>query len=94
MANKKIPQDIIELEHYFSKYFDAHIAPLADKAVKDADAAFLKEYDQMVNSRGALGALTLSGPMASASLARSQSLDTYQYYWSNIPSACDQSQML
>ena len=84
MANKKIPQDIIELEHYFSKYFDAHIAPLADKAVKDADAAFLKEYDQMVNSRGALGALTLSGPMASASLARSQSLDTYQYYWSNI----------
>mgnify|MGYP006873023164 CR=1 FL=1 len=57
MANKKTPQDIIELEHYFSKYFDAHIAPLADKAVKDADAAFLKEYDQMVNSRGALGAL-------------------------------------
>lgn len=84
MANKKIPQDIIELEHYFSKYFDAHIAPLADKAVKDADAAFLKEYDQMVNSRGALGALTLSGPMASASLARSQNLDSYQYYWSNI----------
>ena len=84
MANKKIPQDIIELEHYFSKYFDAHIAPLADKAVKDADATFLKEYDQMVNSRGALGALTLSGPMASASLARSQNLDSYQYYWSNI----------
>ena len=84
MANKKIPQDIIELEHYFSKYFDAHIAPLADKAVKDADAAFLKEYDQMVNSRGALGALTLSGPMASASLARSQNLDSYQFYWSNI----------
>ena len=84
MANKKIPQDIIELEHYFSKYFDAHIAPLADKAVKDADAAFLNEYDQMVNSRGALGALTLSGPMASASLARSQNLDSYQYYWSNI----------
>ena len=84
MANKKIPQDIIELEHYFSKYFDAHIAPLADKAVKDADAAFMKEYDQMVNSRGALGALTLSGPMASASLARSQNLDSYQYYWSNI----------
>ena len=84
MANKKIPQDIIELEHYFSKYFDAHIAPLADKAVKDADAAFLKEYDQMINSRGALGALTLSGPMASASLARSQNLDSYQYYWSNI----------
>ena len=84
MTNKKIPQDIIELEHYFSKYFDAHIAPLADKAVKDADAAFLKEYDQMVNSRGALGALTLSGPMASASLARSQNLDSYQYYWSNI----------
>ena len=84
MANKKIPQDIIELEHYFSKYFDAHIAPLADKAVKDADAAFLKEYDQMVNSRGALGALTLSGPMVSASLARSQNLDSYQYYWSNI----------
>ena len=84
MANKKIPQDIIELEHYFSKYFDAHIAPLADKAVKDADAAFLKEYDQMVNSRGALGALTLSGPMTSASLARSQNLDSYQYYWSNI----------
>ncbi len=84
MANKKIPQDIIELEHYFSKYFDAHIAPLADKAVKDADATFLKEYDQMVNSRGALGALTLSGPMASASLARSQSLDSYRYYWSNI----------
>ena len=84
MANKKIPQDIIELEHYFSKYFDAHIAPLADKAVKDADAAFLKEYDQMVNSRGALGALTLSGLMPSASLARSQNLDSYQYYWSNI----------
>ena len=84
MANKKIPQDIIELEHYFSKYFDAHIAPLADKAVKDADAAFLKEYDQMVNSRGALGALTLSGPLASASLARSQNLDSYQFYWSNI----------
>ena len=84
MANKKIPQDIIELEHYFSKYFDAYIAPLADKAVKDADATFLKEYDQMVNSRGALGALTLSGPMASASLARSQNLDSYQYYWSNI----------
>ena len=84
MANKKIPQDIIELEHYFSKYFDAYIAPLADKAVKEADAAFLKEYDQMVNSRGALGALTLSGPMASASLARSQNLDSYQYYWSNI----------
>ena len=84
MSNKKVPQDFIELEHYFSKYFDAHIAPLADKAVKDADAAFLKEYDQMVNSRGALGALTLSGPMTSASLARSQNLDSYQYYWSNI----------
>ena len=84
MSNNKVPQDFIELEHYFSKYFDAHIAPLADKAVKDADAAFLKEYDQMVNSRGALGALTLSGPMTSASLARSQNLDSYQYYWSNI----------
>ena len=84
MANKKIPQDIIELEHYFSKYFDAHIAPLADKAVKDADAAFLKEYGQMVNNAGVLGALTLSGPMASASLARAQNLDSYQYYWSNI----------
>ena len=44
MTNKKVPQDFIELEHYFSKYFDAHIAPLADKAVKDADASYLKEY--------------------------------------------------
>ena len=84
MANKKIPQDIIELEHYFSKYFDAHIAPLADKAVKDADAAYLKEYDQLVKDSGTFGGLTIAGPRAAASLARSQSLDTYQYYWSNI----------
>ena len=84
MANKKTPQDIIELEHYFSKYFDAHIAPLADKAVKDADAAYLKEYDQLIKDSGAFGGLTMAGPRAAASLARSQSLDSYQYYWSNI----------
>ena len=84
MVNKKVPQDIIELEHYFSRYFDAHIAPLADKAVKDADEAYLKEYQQMVGDSGALGALTFSGPMAGAALARSQSLDSYKYYWSNI----------
>ena len=84
MANKKVPQDIIELEHYFSRYFDAHIAPLADKAVKDADAAYLKEYQQMVGNSGALGATTFSGPMAGAAFARSQCLDSYKYYWSNI----------
>lgn len=84
MSIKKVPQDIIELEHYFSRYFDAYIAPVADKAVKDADAAYLKEYQQMVNDRGVLGGLTLSGPAAAASLARSQSLDSYQYYWSIV----------
>ena len=84
MANKKVPQDIIELEHYFSRYFDAHIAPLADKAVKDADAAYLKEYQQMVGNSGALGAATFSGPMAGSAFARSQCLDSYKYYWSNI----------
>ena len=84
MANKKIPQDIIELEHYFSKYFDAHIAPLADKAVKDADAAYLKEYQQMVNDSGVFSSLIVTGPGAAATMARSQSLDSYQYYWSNI----------
>lgn len=84
MANKKVPQDIIELEHYFSRYFDAHIAPLADKAVKDADAAYLKEYQQMVGNSGALGAVTYSGPMAGSAFARSQCLDSYKYYWSNI----------
>jgi hypothetical protein len=84
MANKKVPQDIIELEHYFSRYFDAHIAPLADKAVKDADAAYLKEYQQMVGNSGALGATTFSGPMAGSAFARSQCLDSYKYYWSNI----------
>ena len=87
MSNKKIPQDIIELEHYFSKYFDAHIAPLADKAVKDADAAYLKEYQQMVNDSGVFSSLTVSGPGAAATMARSQSLDSYQYYWSNIQKA-------
>ena len=84
MANKKVPQDIIELEHYFSRYFDAHIAPLADKAVKDADAAYLKEYQQMVGNSGALGATTFSGSMAGSAFARSQCLDSYKYYWSNI----------
>ena len=84
MANKKVPQDIIELEHYFSRYFDTHIAPLADKAVKDADAAYLKEYQQMVGNSGALGATTFSGPMAGSAFARSQCLDSYKYYWSNI----------
>lgn len=62
MSNKKVPQDIIELEHYFNKYFDAHIAPLADKAVKDADAAYLKEYQQMVNDSGVFSSLTVTGP--------------------------------
>lgn len=61
MSNKKVPQDIIELEHYFNKYFDAHIAPLADKAVKDADAAYLKEYQQMVNDSGVFSSLTVTG---------------------------------
>ena len=84
MSNKKVPQDIIELEHYFNKYFDAHIAPLADKAVKDADAAYLKEYQQMVNDSGVFSSLTVTGPGAAATMARSQSLDSYQYYWSNI----------
>lgn len=59
MSNKKVPQDFIELEHYFSKYFDAHIAPLADKAVKDADASYLKEYGSLVSDSGLLGAVTL-----------------------------------
>lgn len=84
MSNKKVPQDFIELEHYFSKYFDAHIAPLADKAVKDADATYLKEYGSLVSDSGLLGAVTLSGPRAAAAVAKSQSLDSYQNYWSNI----------
>ena len=84
MSNKKVPQDFIELEHYFSKYFDAHIAPLADKAVKDADASYLKEYGSLVSDSGLLGAVTLSGPRAAAAVAKSQSLDSYQDYWSNI----------
>lgn len=84
MSNKKVPQDFIELEHYFSKYFDAHIAPLADKAVKDADASYLKEYGSLVSDSGLLGAVTLSGPRATAAVAKSQSLDSYQNYWSNI----------
>jgi len=84
MSNKKVPQDFIELEHYFSKYFDAHIAPLADKAVKDADASYLKEYGSLVSDSGLLGAVTLSGPRAAAAVAKSQSLDSYQNYWSNI----------
>lgn len=84
MSNKKVPQDFIELEHYFSKYFDANIAPLADKAVKDADASYLKEYGSLVSDSGLLGAVTLSGPRAAAAVAKSQSLDSYQNYWSNI----------
>ena len=84
MSNKKVPQDFIELEHYFSKYFDAHIAPLADKAVKDADASYLKEYGSLVSDSGLLGAVTLSGPRAAEAVAKSQSLDSYQNYWSNI----------
>ena len=84
MSNKKVPQDFIELEHYFRKYFDAHIAPLADKAVKDADASYLKEYGSLVSDSGLLGAVTLSGPRAAAAVAKSQSLDSYQNYWSNI----------
>lgn len=84
MSNKKVPQDFIELEHYFSKYFDAHIAPLADKAVKDADASYLKEYGSLVSDSGLLGAVTLPGPRAAAAVAKSQSLDSYQNYWSNI----------
>ena len=84
MSNNKVPQDFIELEHYFSKYFDAHIAPLADKAVKDADASYLKEYGSLVSDSGLLGAVTLSGPRAAAAVAKSQSLDSYQNYWSNI----------
>ena len=84
MSNKKVPQDFIELEHYFSKYFEVHIAPLADKAVKDADASYLKEYGSLVSDSGLLGAVTLSGPRAAAAVAKSQSLDSYQNYWSNI----------
>ena len=48
MANKNGQQNIAELEYFFGKYFDAHIAPIADKAVKNADASFLKEYDKMI----------------------------------------------
>ena len=84
MANKNGQQNIAELEYFFGKYFDAHIAPIADKAVKDADAAYLKEYQQMVGNSGALGATTFSGPMAGSAFARSQCLDSYRYYWSNI----------
>lgn len=84
MSNKKVPQKFVELEHYFGKYFDAHIAPLADKAVKDADASYLKEYGSLVSDSGLLGAVTLSGPRAAAAVAKSQSLDSYQNYWSNI----------
>lgn len=54
MANKNGQQNIAELEYFFGKYFDAHIAPIADKAVKDADASFLKEYDKMIKDSGTL----------------------------------------
>ena len=44
MASNKASQNITELEYYYQKYFDPHIAPLADKAVQAADAAVVKEF--------------------------------------------------
>ena len=35
MTNKKERQEIAQLEYFFGKYFDAHIAPVADKAVTE-----------------------------------------------------------
>ena len=84
MANKNGQQNIAELEYFFGKYFDAHIAPIADKAVKDADASFLKEYDKMIKDSGTLGAVNFGGTMSSATLGRMQTLDSYRSYWSNI----------
>ena len=57
MASNKASQNITELEYYYHKYFDTHIAPLADKAVKAADAAFVKEFGEMVDSNGLLSEL-------------------------------------
>ena len=84
MTNKKERQEIAQLEYFFGKYFDAHIAPVADKAVKDADAAFLKEYDKMVKDSGVLGGLNLGGTMSSTTIGKMHTLDSYQNYWSNI----------
>ena len=84
MTNKKERQEIAELEYFFGKYFDAHIAPVADKAVKDADATFLKEYDKMVKDSGVLGGLNLGGTMSSTTIGKMHTLDSYQNYWSNI----------
>ena len=75
MANKNGQQNIAELEYFFGEYFDAHIAPIADKAVKDADASFLKEYDKMIKDSGTLGAVNFGGTMSSATLGRMQTLD-------------------
>ena len=84
MTNKKERQEIAQLEYFFGKYFDAHIAPVADKAVKDADATFLKEYDKMVKDSGVLGGLNLGGTMSSTTIGKMHTLDSYQNYWSNI----------
>ena len=84
MTNKKERQEIAQLEYFFGKYFDAHIAPVADKAVKDADATFLKEYDKMVKDSGVLGGLAVGGTMSSTTIGKMHTLDSYQNYWSNI----------
>lgn len=84
MENKNGQQYMAELEYFFGKYFDAHIAPIADKAVKDADAAFQEEYGKMIKDSGTLGAVNFGGTMSLATLGRMQSLDSYRSYWSNI----------
>ena len=84
MASNKASQNITELEYYYHKYFDTHIAPLADKAVKAADAAFVKEFGEMVDSKGVLGNVAVPGSGAIMTYAQSTTLDSYQNYWTNI----------
>ena len=84
MASNKASQNITELEFYYHKYFDTHIAPLADKAVKAADAAFVKEFGEMVDSKGVLGNVAVPGSGAIMTYAQSTTLDSYQNYWTNI----------
>ena len=80
MASNKASQNITELEYYYHKYFDTHIAPLADKAVKAADAAFVKEFGEMVDSKGVLGNVAVPGSGAIMTYAQSTTLDSYQNY--------------
>lgn len=84
MAKKIVTQDITELEFYYHKYFDTHISPMADKAVKAAGATFADELGKMHEGRGMIGGAIMSGADAASIYAQSTTLDSYQNYWTNV----------